>query len=241
MARLKYEDIKLEVESEGWQLISDSYTNLKTQMQFQCPNKHDNYFTMEYWRRHKECPICKANKYYQMNDTAPKKDKKAHRILAFDQAANTSGWSVFDDLELVKFGKWTSTGTHSTEKIAKTKHWVANMIQTWKPDLIVFEDIQLQKSEEGVEEVVTYKKLAHLQGVLKNYCYENGFIYKIVPPGTWRSYSSIRGKSRNDKKKNAQIKIKSLYDINVTQDEADAILIGRWAANDEQRNKVIEF
>jgi hypothetical protein len=39
---------------------------------------------MEYWRRHKECPICKANKYYQMNDNAIKKDKKAHRILAFD-------------------------------------------------------------------------------------------------------------------------------------------------------------
>ena len=240
MARLKYEDIKLEVESAGWRLISTSYTNLKTQMQFQCPNKHDNYLTMEYWRRHKECPICKANKYYQMNDTAPKKDRKAHRILAFDQAANTSGWSVFDDLTLVKFGKWTSSGSHSTEKIAQTKHWVANMIQTWKPDLVVFEDIQLQKFDGG-EAVVTYKKLAQLQGVLKNYCYENGIIYKIVSPSTWRAFNNIRGKERNDKKKNAQILVKTLYDISVTQDEADAILIGRWAADDGQQNRMIEF
>lgn len=195
---------------------------------------------MEYWRRHKECPICKANKYYQMNDNAIKKDRKAHRILAFDQAANTSGWSVFDDLELVKFGKWSSTGSHSTEKINQTKHWVANMIQTWKPDLVVFEDIQLQKFDGG-EAVITFKKLAHLQGVLKNYCYENGIIYKIVSPSTWRAFNEIRGKERNDKKRNAQFKVKALYDVSVTQDEADAILIGRWAADDGQQNRMIEF
>jgi transcription initiation factor IIE alpha subunit len=82
VAKLKYEDIKAEVESEGWKLLSDSYNNLKTQMNFQCPNGHENYFTMEYWRRHKQCPICKSNKYYQMNDSAPK--SKGFRILAFD-------------------------------------------------------------------------------------------------------------------------------------------------------------
>lgn len=175
-----------------------------------------------------------------MNDNAIKKDKKAHRILAFDQAANTSGWSVFDDLELVKFGKWTSTGSHSTEKINQTKHWVANMIQTWKPDLVVFEDIQLQKFDGG-EAVVTFKKLAHLQGVLKNYCFENGIIYKIVSPSTWRAFNEIKGRERNDKKRNAQFKVKALYDVSVTQDEADAILIGRWAADDGQQNRMIEF
>ena len=207
-------------------------------MQFRCPNDHDNYFTLEYWRRHKECPICKSNKYYKMNDTAPK--SKGFRILAIDQASITSGWSVYDDSTLIKFGHWTSEGSHSTERIAKTKYWVANMIQTWKPDLVVFEDIQLQVIS-GIEAVDTYKKLAHLQGVLKNYCYENGYIYKIVPPGTWRMYSEIKGRTRNDKKKNAQFKVKALYDINVTQDEADAILMGRCAVQDRQKNQTIIF
>jgi hypothetical protein len=124
--RLKYEDVKDEIEAEGWKLLSTSYTNLKTQMTFECPNGHENFYTMEYWRRHKECPICKANKYYQMNDTAPK--SKGFRILAFDQASITSGWSVYDDEELIKYGKWTSDGTNSTDKINKTKHWFANMI-----------------------------------------------------------------------------------------------------------------
>lgn len=207
-------------------------------MNFKCPNDHENYYTMEYWRRHKECPICKSNKYYQMNDTAPK--SKGFRILAFDQASITSGWSVYDDEELVKFGNWTSNGENSTDRIMKTKYWFANMIQTWKPNLVVLEDIQLQKFDGG-EAVITYKKLAHLQGVLENYCYENGYIYKVVPPATWRAFSEIKGKTRADKKRSAQLKVKELYDLNVSQDEADALLIGKWAAADRKRNSIITF
>lgn len=50
-----------------------------------------------------------------MNDKAPK--AKGFRILAFDQASIISGWAVFDDTELVKFGHWESKGSHSTERI----------------------------------------------------------------------------------------------------------------------------
>lgn len=238
MAKLKLEDLKLEVESVGWELLSDSYTNLKTQMQFKCPHGHENYYTMEYWRRHQECPICKSNKYYRMNDTAPK--RKGYRILAFDQASITSGWSAYDGDELIKFGHWTSDGQNSTDRIMKTKFWFANMLQTWKPDLVILEDIQLQKFDGG-EAVVTYKKLAHLQGVLENFCYENGYIFKVVPPATWRAYSKIKGKSRSDKKKSAQIVVKGLYDLNVSEDEADAVLIGRWAVHDQKQNETITF
>ena len=207
-------------------------------MKFKCPNGHENFYTMEYWRRHKECPICKSNRYYAMNDTAPK--SKGFRILAFDQASGVSGWSVFDGSDLIKFGHWDSKGSHSADKISKTKQWAASMIQMWKPDQVIFEDIQLQKYDGG-EQVLTYKKLAHLQGVLENYCYENGFIYKIVPPATWRAYNKVKGKTRTDKKTSAQMIVKSLYDVKVTQDEADAILIGRWAAQDRKRNAMIQF
>lgn len=238
MARLKYEDIQKEIQLEGWILQSKEYVNLKTDLELICPNGHLNVFSLEQWRRHKSCPICENNKYANV-DTKPVK-KNGYRILAFDQASITSGWSVFDDKELIKYGKWTSDGTHSTERISLTKGWFASMIQKWKPDEVVLEDIQLQKFGEQ-EAVVTYKKLAHLQGVLKNYCYESGVPYRVVSPSTWRTYSDIKGKKRQDKKKNAQLKVKKLYDIQVTQDEADAVLIGAWAANDHDRNKIIKF
>lgn len=110
------------------------------------------------------------------------------------------------------------------------------MIDKWHPDLVVLEDIQLQNykkynSNEIVNAVTTYKKLAHLQGVLKDYCYEINQICKIVPVATWRNFSNVTGSTRTDRKKSAQLRVKTLYDITVKQDEADAILIGRWGAH----------
>ena len=119
------------------------------------------------------------------------------------------------------------------------------MIEKWNPNMVILEDIQLQtykkNPSEAAEMVLTFKKLAHLQGVLKNYLYEKGLIYKIASPSTWKHYSEIKGNNRTDQKRNAQIKVKKLYDISVTQDEADAILIGRWAAAEHKKNDIIEF
>lgn len=238
--KLKFEDIKKDIESQGWKLNQDDYVNLKTDLQVICPEGHDCFVSYEKWRRGSfECPICKQNQYYKSDNIAVK--KSGYRILAFDQASITSGWAVFDEEVLVKYGKWSSEGTHSTERIAKTKYWVASMIQKWNPDEVVFEDIQLQKFGEGNEAVLTFKKLAHLQGVLKNYCYENQILYSIVPSATWRAHVEIKGKTRQDKKKSAQLKVKRFYDISVTQDEADAILLGRYGAYAHKSTEIIEF
>ena len=238
--RLKIEDIQKDIEKDGWKLISTEYVNLKTDLQVNCPEGHDCFVSYEKWRRGAfECPICKQNKYYKSDNIAVKKN--GYRVLALDQASITSGWAVFDDENLVKYGKWTSNGNDSTSRIAKTKYWVASMIQKWCPDKIVLEDIQLQKFGEQGEAVVTYKKLAHLQGVLMNYFYEKDIPCEILAPATWRAYSEIKGKTRTDKKKNAQLKVKRFYDVSVTQDEADAILIGRCGAHNSNANKIIEF
>lgn len=240
MSRLKYEDIKKEVKETGWELISTSYSNLKTEMNFKCPEGHMNYISLEKWRRNYKCPTCTANPY--KNDISVTSTKKnGFRILALDQASITSGWAIFDDENLIAHGTWTSEGQHSVERISQTKGWMINMILKWKPNLIIFEDIQLQKSEEGQDNVTTFKKLAALQGVLKNYCFETGLPYKIVYPATWRSFNEIKGKNRTDRKRNAQLKIKRIYDISVSNDVADAILIGRWAANESKANKMISF
>lgn len=238
-SRLKFDDIKTNIEKNGWHLISEEYTNLKTDLQVECPEGHDCFVSYDKWRRGFECPVCKKNKYYKTDNIAVK--KTGYRILAFDQASITSGWAVFDNDQLVKYGKWTSEGTHSTERIAKTKYWFISMVENWKPDQVILEDIQLQKFGENGEAVLTFKKLAHLQGVLKNYCYENQIPYSIVPSTTWRAFSEIKGRARQDKKKNAQLKVKRFYDISVTQDEADAILIGRWGAHQHKSSEIIEF
>lgn len=141
MARLRYENVKEEIESKDWELISTEYINLDSDLEMRCPNGHLNVISLKTWRHH-ECPLCKENIYANINEKPVKKN--GFRVLAFDQASITSGWSVFDNETLVKFGAWTSNGTKSTERISLTKGWFASMISKWKPDEVILEDIQLQ-------------------------------------------------------------------------------------------------
>jgi Holliday junction resolvasome RuvABC endonuclease subunit len=198
------------------------------------------FLSLDKWRRKPICPLCSQNPHFSV-DCRPVK-KTGFRVLAFDQATITSGWSVYDSGHLIKYGKWQSEGNNHTERVSKTKQWVASMIENWHPDIVAFEDIQLQQLESGRNEsVTTYKKLASLQGVLINYTYEKGIPFSVVPPGTWRNYNQIKGRSRSDQKKNAQIKVKTLFDINVTNDEADAILIGRYVDYVQSQSQMVEF
>ena len=43
MAKISLEDIKRELIPEGWQVISEEYKNLDTEMIFQCPEGHRVY------------------------------------------------------------------------------------------------------------------------------------------------------------------------------------------------------
>jgi hypothetical protein len=52
----------------------------------------------------------------------------------------------------------------------------------------------------------------------------------VVPPATWRNFSNVKGKTRTDRKKSAQLIIEKIYNVKVIDDIADAILIGRYAA-----------
>lgn len=240
--RITYEEVKESIESKGWTLVSDSYKNLKTGLDTLCPKGHNVSVTYEDWRKANgsyDCPICIRQPIKKINDKTPKK-KEGFRILAIDQATGTSGWAVMDDKTLINYGDWSTSANHSTGKISQVKAWLDYMVQTVNPDEIILEDIQLQKFDGG-EAVTTYKKLAHLQGVLKNYCYENGIPYKIIPPSTWRQYSDIKGKTRTDRKHSAQLKVKAIYDIDATQDQADAILLARCAAAEKSASAMITF
>ena len=82
-SKIKYEDVKQDIEKNGWQLLSTEYLNLKTDLELKCPEGHLNYIPYEKWRRGTcECLICKQNQYKCTDNIAVK--KTGFRILAFD-------------------------------------------------------------------------------------------------------------------------------------------------------------
>ena len=239
MAKFKVEDIKTEADSLGWTLLSETYKNLDTEIEFQCPNGHHVITTYAIWRADHKCPIC-DKPAIQQTDRVIKKKKDCIRVLALDQATKTTGWAIFDGNTVIKFGTITFDKGEADERINQIENWLLSMLAIWRPDRVVLEDIQLQpqKSQRNWEHddgnsimnVLTYKSLAWLQGVLINCLFKNEIKYELVPPAVWREDSHITGKYRADKKKSAQLKVKEWFDLNVSNDEADAICIGKYAA-----------
>ena len=68
------------------------------------------------------------------------------RVLSFDQASRTSGYSVFEDGKLIDYGKFTYDDTDFGVRLLNIRNKVISLIKKFNPDKIAFEDIQLQNN-----------------------------------------------------------------------------------------------
>ena len=116
------------------------------------------------------------------------------------------------------------------------KNWLIQIIQQWKPDIVGIEGIQLQQLNNKNVGVTTYQTLARLQGILMATCVEQNTTYKVCPPATWRSHCGVKGRTRADRKKSMQMKVKDWFDISVSDDVADAIGIGKYVSDTNIKN-----
>lgn len=240
MAKIKIDDIRKEADSNGWKLITDEYKNLDTEMVFECNEGHKVYLPYKKVRDKWKCPICEQNQYNNFSDKIVSKKKSVQRSIGLDQATHITGYSIFDGGKLVYAGMFEATADDEIGRDIEIKNWLIQLIQNWKPDIIGIEGIQLQQLNNKTVGVTTYQTLARLQGILMATCVEQQTEYVIVPPATWRSHCKVKGRSRVDKKRSMQTKIKEWFDITVSDDIADAIGIGKYI-NDNHKKKIEIF
>lgn len=232
MSKITIEQIKDTLAQDKWKLISQEYKNLDSELVFECDEGHKVYSTWKKQRDKRFCPICQQNQLKQMTKEIISKPKGAKRTLALDQASHLTGWAIFDNEQLVKYGKFEAGGGNDDDRINQIRVWLNSMIINYSPDLIAFEGIQLQdKSENRQMGVVVFQKLAWLQGVLINTAYQLKIPYEICHTATWRNYCGIKGKTRTDRKRAMQILAKDKYDVSLSEDEADAVGIGYYASH----------
>lgn len=157
--------------------------------------------------------------------------------LALDQALNTSGWAIFYDSNLEKFSTFsTKSSAPIGERLWTIWQRLDDLNQIYDFNFIFFEDIQHQANLE------TYKKLAFCQAAIILWCWHHNKNYLILSPSHWRSilkdnYKISFGKTRPEQKKAAQQLVKQQYNINATQDEADAICIGMAGIKEYNKNQ----
>lgn len=241
MARIRLEDVREAVEEEGWKVVSKTYENLETEMKFECKEGHIIYAPWKKLRNKIECPICKINIYKSAETKVVPKKKDYKRVLALDQATKITGYSIFDGTQLVKYGIHETSEERQEEKFSNVRGWLINMINIWQPDFIGIEGIQFQTNLEGGQRmgVTTFEALARLQGVIMVTCFEMGIPFAIYPTNTWRQACGVKGRARAEKKRSMKQLAKDWFDISVTEDEADAIGIGKHAATQFSKTNTI--
>ena len=211
MSKIKIDDIRKAAVEQGWTVVSETYKNLSTPMDFECNEGHKVFLPYKNVRDKWECPICKQNKYYNFNDNLPTKKKNVQRTLGLDQATHITGYSIFDDSELIYAGTFEATAEDEIERDVQVRNWLSQLLYNAKIDIVGLEGIQLQQ-----------------------------FNNKMIPPATWRAHCGVKGRSRVDKKKSMQDKIKEWFDITVSDDVADAIGIGKYI-NETHKKKIEVF
>lgn len=159
-------------------------------------------------------------------------------ILAFDQATRTSGWSVYRDQELIAHGTFTFTDNNLGLRLWKIRQKVEELYNQYLPDKIIYEDIQLQQG--AVNNVVTFKSLAEVFGIIYEYSTELGVDNEAILAGVWRKGLGIVGNRRDIQKSNTQKWVKDNCGISVSDDEADAIALGAYAAGIRSKKQVIQ-
>lgn len=153
-------------------------------------------------------------------------------ILALDQASRTSGYSIFCDDKLIDSGTFTFTSDDMAKRLVGIRNKVNELIDKYCIEKLILEDIQLQNNVGS--NVATYKALAEVIGVITELAAERKLPYELVYSSTWKSELKIKGRTRPEQKRNAQIYVFENFGINVSQDESDAICIGSYYT---QKNK----
>ena len=148
------------------------------------------------------------------------------KLLALDQSSRITGWAVFADGKLEKYGKFDAenAGSNIAERLHYIRNKVRNLIEENNITEVILEDIQMQGNV--VNNVQTFKTLAEVFGVISELLVEMKIPQSAVLASSWKSVLSIRGRARAEQKRAAQEWVVTTYGVRPTQDECDAICIG---------------
>lgn len=233
MSRLSLERVEQEINDKGFKAHKiDHYRNLGTILEISCSKDHMIEASLSDIRKASfRCDRCSGGTY---NLVSKPPAKEGIRVIGLDNATQDMGISIFDDGELVWQTLVRFTGSNFEDRIQTIFNMVEQtIIEDWEPDYLVFEDIQYQNNYQ------TYKKLAMLLGLLIVAAKNGGVAWDLVPPVTWRSHFGISGR-RDSVKKQAINKVATMYQINVPDDVAEAILIGKYFIDNKLSRREIK-
>lgn len=146
------------------------------------------------------------------------------KLLALDQSSRITGYAIFENAKLIDYGKFSVNDDDIGIRLMKIRQEVEQLIKYHEVEEVVFEDIQMQGNV--ANNVQTFKTLAEVFGIIYELVTELNLPHTAVLASSWKSTLQVKGRTRPEQKRNAQILVEKTFNIKPTQDECDAICIG---------------
>lgn len=234
MSRLSYDELLSICRDKKIEVMNIlNYENLQSVLSFKC-KKCGKEFDESFENIRNKNWFCKYCNSQSVTKTYKPPKKNGYRIIGCDQATQKFGISVFDNGKLVYYDCFEFNG-ELDKRYADIMTFMNNVAKTWEPDMVIIEDIQLQQGAIGGYNA--FKVLGGLLGIMKAVLAKNNIPHKEVLNKVWQAKFMIAGKDRSTQKKNVIKKVKELFGIDVSDDIADAILIGKWGVS-ESGNRI---
>ena len=151
------------------------------------------------------------------------------KLIAFDQSTTASGYCVMElgTGDIVESGVIIPNKNDETiDRIIYTIKRCLNLVRTNEVAFVFIEGVQVQRNPR------VYEILAKLAGALEVMLYESGYLVNVVKASEWRKRVGIKGRKRADVKKEAIEMVKEIYGLDVSEDEAEAVLFARAFAKE---------
>lgn len=227
MAKLSNEQVIAILTEKGFTIKDiNTYETIKSPITVICDDNHEIHTNFETARKQRfVCPQCDGGVYrYTKNGQPPA--KKGVRVLGFDNATKMMGVSVFDDGELVFYTVFNFNGKVLEKRLLQIFDLLNDyLLSEWEPDYVFVEDIQMQRLQ-----YVAFKALGMLLGVIVVALEHYEIPYTVVGSKVWRADFLVKGRSREEQKNHAMQIVKVMYNLDVTDDAAEAILIGKYGS-----------
>lgn len=153
------------------------------------------------------------------------------KLIAFDQSTTATGWCVMEmkTARIIESGVVIPNKNDETiDRITYTIKRCLNLVRTNEVAFVFIEGVQNQRNPR------VYEVLAKLAGSLEIMLYESGYFVNVVKASEWRRRVGIKGRKRADVKKEAIELVEELYDLEVSEDEAEAVLFARAFAIEQE-------
>ena len=147
--------------------------------------------------------------------------------MALDQSTKITGYSVWENNNLVDYGvlEANTKEKNPVERMYQMYFLVKDLINKLQPNFVSIEGVQFQNN------FATYGKLSQVQGIIISILFNINVPFIIVEPSVWKSFCGIKGRKRVEQKANTIVMVKDKFDIEVSEDIADAIGIGYYTVN----------